>query len=156
MGVAQGKMYLTALRSLERLDIQYVPKEIAISRSANISGVAVVGRNNPLYHYTGGTTEMTLELDFHSEELNREDVIRKCKWLESLAYSDGYSSAPETVRLTFGKLFQNNETWVVQRVNYKLSLFMGDHGMLPRQAIVSITLSLDPQRNLRKDDVQWK
>lgn len=156
MAVEEGKMYLTALRSLERLEIQYVPKEIAISRSPIIAGVAVVGRNNPLHHYVGGTTEMTLDLDFHSDEESREDVIRKCKWLESLAYGDGYDAPPETVRLTFGTLFRKNETWVVKDVKYKLSLFMGSYGMLPKQATVSIQLALDTKKNLKTEDIKWR
>jgi|AntAceMinimDraft_11_1070367.scaffolds.fasta_scaffold44027_3 hypothetical protein len=151
-----SKLYFTALRSLERLEIQYVPPEIAITRSPIIAGVAVVGRNNPKHHYLGGSTEMSLELDFHSEEASREDVITKCKWLESLAYGDAFDNPPETVRLTFGKLFRNNEIWVVKAVNYKLSLFEEKSGYLPKQAYVQLTLALDTKKNLKIEDVKWK
>lgn len=141
---------------MERLEIQYVPKELSISRSPQIAGVAVVGRNNPIHHYIGGTTELSLELDFHCEEEHRQDVIGKCKWLESLAYSDGFSHPPEIVHLTFGKVFRSYETWIVKDVKYKLSLFQGDHNFLPKQANVQLTLALDTRKNLRIEDVQWR
>lgn len=150
-----GRLYLTALTSLERLEIQYVPKDLAITRSPLIAGVAIVGRNNPKHHYLGGNTDLNLELDFHSEEANREDVIRKCKWLEALAYGDGDESPPENVKITFGKLFRSNEVWVVKNVQYRLSLFEEKSGFLPKQAYVQMTLSLDTKKNLKLEDVKW-
>lgn len=155
MSTTGGQLYFTALRTLQRLDIQYVPTQLSFSRTPIISGVAVVGRNNPIHHYVGGTTEMNLELDFHSEDESREDVIRKCKWLESLAYSDGFENPPERVRLTFGRLFQNNEVWIVKSVKYDLSVFQAVHGFLPKQAYVKVSLALDTQFNLRTRDVLW-
>ena len=71
-----GRLYITALRTLDRLEIQYVPPELAVKRNPLIAGVAIVGRNNPQHHYLGGSTELNLQLDFHSQETNREDVIK--------------------------------------------------------------------------------
>lgn len=152
----EGLLYLTALRTLERLEIQYVPKEISLVRTPIIAGVAVVGRNNPIHHYVGGTTELNLELDFYSVEDSVQDVITKCKWLESLAYGNGFENPPERVRITFGKLFGNNEVWIVKDVKYKMSHFMVEQGFLPRQATVSIGLALDPPKNLKIEDVRWR
>lgn len=150
-----SRLYFTALKSLERLEIQYVPTELQLKRSPAIAGVAVVGRNNPKHHYLGGTTDLSLELDFHSNETDREDVISKCKWLESLAYSDGFENPPERVRLTFGSLFRNNEVWIVSNVSYTMSLFDAKKGYLPKQAYVKLTLSLDTESNLKLEDVKW-
>jgi len=152
----EGLLYFTALRTLERLDIQYVPKDITLVRTPIIAGVAVVGRNNPIHHYVGGTTELNLELEFYAMEDNMEDVITKCKWLESLCYGDGFDNPPEQVRLTFGRLFGNNEVWVVKDVKYKMSLFMVEKGFLPRQATVTVSLALDPKKNLKIEDVRWR
>jgi hypothetical protein len=148
-----GQLYFIAVRSLERLNIQYVPNELNIQRNADIEEIKIVGRNNPKHHYSGGSTKLTLELDFYSTDANREDVIKKCRWLESLAANDGYKNPPQQVRLVFGKLFRN-EVWVVNSVDYKLSDFSKPHGYLPVQAYCSIALSLDPPTNTRTQDIR--
>lgn len=149
------RLYFTALTSLQTLPIQYVPPKITINRNPNVAAVAIVGRNTPRYHYLGGTTEITLDLDFHSEQANREDVISKVKWLESLAYSDGFNTEPEQVRLTFGKLFRANEIFVIKAFSADLSLFDDNAGYLPRQAYVKLTLALDSSTNLLIEDIKW-
>ena len=67
----QGMIYLTALNSLEKLEVQYIPTSISTSRDVNLGEVAIVGRNNPTHHYTGGSNSLNLELDFHSSQKNR-------------------------------------------------------------------------------------
>ena len=152
MATTEGRLYFIALRRLERLEIQYVPDEISISRTPDIAKLKVIGRNNPKHHYTGGNTTLSLKLDFYSEHESRQDVIDKCRWLESLAYSDGLSHGPDHVKLVFGRLFRN-EVWAVTKVDYKLSNFSKKHGYLPQQAYVNIQLALDPLHNVRIEDV---
>lgn len=155
MNTTDDKLYLTALKSLERLDIQFVPVGMTDKRTALIAGIAVVGRNNPVHHFVGGNKTMPLELDFHSEEESREDVISKCKWLESLTYSDEFENKLERVRLTFGRMFRPFETWIVQSVDVDYSLFQDDYDMLPKQAYVKLNLILDTDANLTPEDVKW-
>lgn len=156
MNTTEGRLYITALKSLERLDIQFVPKDLNYSRSPNIAAIEVIGRNNPLYHYTGGTTDLSFELDFHAEETNREDVMRRCKWLESLTYSDGYAEAPEQIKLTFGSMFRKGEVWIIKSFKAKYDNFNAANGFLPQQAMVQLTLSLDPKVNLTREDIRWQ
>src|SRR5690606_14511421 len=85
----EGRLYFIALTTLDRLDIQFVPDEINISRNPTIASIQVIGRNNPIYHYISGETTLNLQLDFHAMHENRQDVINKCRWLEHLAYADG-------------------------------------------------------------------
>ena len=155
MNTTEGKLYLTALRSLQRLEIQFMPKDISPQRSASWADIAIVGRNNPLQHYVGGSNKLTLELDFYAEEESREDVIRKCRLLETWAMNDGYSNPPERVRLTFGKLFKENEVWVIHSVKPTYNLFSPEHGMLPRQAYVTVELVMDTDSNRKIADVRW-
>lgn len=155
MNTTEGKLYLTALKSLERLDIQFVPVNMTDKRTAIVAGIAVVGRNVPFHHFVGGTKTMPLELDFHAEEENREDVIRKCKWLESLTYSDEFENKLERVRLTFGRMFRPFETWIIQSVDVDYSIFQQEYGMLPKQAYVKLNLILDTDTNLTPDDIKW-
>lgn len=147
---------MTALGSLEKLEIQFMPATLAPSRSANWAEIAIVGRNNPLHQYTGGSNSLTLELDFHSVDEDREDVIQKCKLLESWAMNDGWSKPPERIKLTWGKLFKADEIWVIKSVNPSYSLFSAEHGMLPRQAMVQVELALDTDKNRTRRDVRWR
>lgn len=156
MTTTGGKLYFTALGSLERLEIQFVPPEISPERTANWAEIVIVGRNNPLHHYTGGSNSLSLTLDFHAEEESREDVIRKCRLLESWSMNDGWSNPPERIKLTFGKLFKEDEVWIIKAVKPTYSLFSPEHGMLPRQAMVQIDLALDTDRNRKVRDVLWR
>lgn len=155
MNSTNGQLYITALKSLERLEIQFLPKELDFKRGVNYGEVSIVGRNNPLYHYTGGTNEFTLELDFLAETENREDVIKRCKWLEALTANDGFNKPPEQVRITFGKLFKENEIWIIKNFSYKLSQFKSLYGYLPIQANASVTFALDTATNRKHTDIKW-
>lgn len=153
--VTEGLLYLTALRSLDRIDIQFVPKELELNRQSDMGEIRIVGRNNPFYHYTGGSNSFKLELDFYSEDENREDVVAKCRLLESWAVNDGYDKPPERIRITFGKLFKPDEVWVIKGVNVKYSFFDKTKGFLPRQAYATLDLVLDTKNNRKISDVQW-
>lgn len=155
MATTDGKLYLTALSSLKKLEIQYVPSELGLNRSASWSGVEILGRNNPIHQYTGGTNSLELELDFYSEQDNREDVIEKCRLLESWAMNDGFSNPPERIRLTFGKVFKAEEVWIINNVSTTYKLFAKEFGSLPRQANVTLSLVLDTDSNRKVKDVLW-
>lgn len=47
MATTQGKLYFVATKSLERLEIQFVPNELGMTRNSDTQSVQVVGRNNP-------------------------------------------------------------------------------------------------------------
>ena len=153
MTTTEGQLYFIALTTLDRLNIQFVPDQLEIARNPSIANIQVVGRNNPIYHYISGDTTMRLELDFHAMTENRQDVIDKCKWLEHLAYNDGYEKEPQKVKLVFGELFQD-EQWIVRQVSYSLSNFNKQKGFLPQQAYVSVELGLDPESNLLWEDIR--
>ncbi len=154
MNTTQGMLYVTSMRTLQRLDIQFMPKELATDRTANFADIAIVGRNNPLHHYTGGDNSLSFEFDFYSETENREDVIEKCRLLESWSMNDG-DTPPEQIRLTFGRLFKADEIWIIKKVAVRYSLFSPEHGMLPRQAYAKVDFVLDPKFNRKTSDVKW-
>jgi len=153
MSTTDQRLYFVLVSDPEkRLYIQFVPDELNITRSASVQSVQIVGRNNPLYQYTAGEKLLSLKLDFYAEEENRKDVIEKCKWLEALAYNDGYEKPPEKVKLVFGELF-TDELWSVKNVNYTLSNFNKEYGFLPQQAYVDISLALDMSVDVIKSDL---
>ena len=153
MTTTDGRLYFVLVSDPEkRLNIQFVPPELNFQRSASIQAVQIVGRNNPLYQYTAGEKILSLQLDFFAQEEDRQDVLRKCQWLEALAYNDGYEKPPERIKLVWGDLFKD-ELWIVKSVNYKVSLFNKEKGFLPQQAIVDISLGLDTTNDVVKSDL---
>lgn len=154
MSITGGNLYFVSIKDPnDKLEIQFVPPELSITRTPDISEIKIVGRNNPLYQYASGTTELSFELDFYADEESREDVIRKCRWLESFTFNDGYENPPSQIKLVYGSLFRN-EVWIIKRVDYRLSQFHKEKGYLPQQAYARITLALDPKFNLKIEDVR--
>jgi len=134
------------------LNIQWVPENVNVSRNTDNQAVKVVGRNNPFYHYTSGETLLSMTLDFYSAAEDSPEVIRKCRWLESLSMNNGSEEPPENVILIWGELFKD-EVWIVKNVNYQLGNFNKEFGFLPQQAYVDITLALDPDENTKVSDL---
>lgn len=148
--MTNGKIYLIALNSLEKLEAQYVP-ELEISRGAEYATIQVVGRNTPVYQYVGGAKSVSLTLDFYAQNANRQDVRDKCRWLEALTYSSA-DAAPEQIKLVWGELFKD-EVFIVQNVAVKYEVFMPAYGYLPQQAKVDITLAHAPNRNIFSNEI---
>lgn len=136
-----------------KLAFQFVPKAFERNRSVNIDSVAIVGRNVPSYHYTGGETTISFELDFFAEEQSRQDVMRRCNWLEALTYNEGRLVYPHRVVVSFGKMFRN-QVWVVKACSTTYSNFHKAHGFLPQQAYVRITLGLWAELPLNASDIK--
>ena len=128
----------------ERLEVQYVPSEISISRSANISTVNVVGLNIPLRQWTGGEKSLNFTLNFYAKDEAKEEAVRKVKWLESLTYNENAGN-PRLVKVVFNRLFLDDK-WIVDTVNYKLANFHPTEGY-PVQAEVSLSLLLYARGN---------
>lgn len=155
MDITGGRLFLTALTSLEKVEMQYVPNEMTLDRTANVADIFIVGRNNPVHQYTSGNTELTFELDFHAEDSDRADVLRKVRMIQSWASNDGYSKPAELIRVSFGDVFKADEVWVLKRAPAKFSGFSRKHGFKPTQAYMSLQLALDTKTNRKRREAQW-
>lgn len=152
-----SEMWLVRLSNnaqVESLRIQTVPFEIEIDPAPNWAIVPTLGRNNPFYHYTGGEDTLQMTLDWYSVDPLRNDVIDKCRWVQSLCKADGYKKEPPAVLLIFGNLFRNT-TWIIKNAPYKLSIFDKEMKMLPRQAYQEVTLAKISDHNTSVDDVRF-
>lgn len=144
----------SAQKKYERLDIQFLPKEINMPRTANIADIEVIGRNNPLHHFTGGDETISLELDFYCDSGQRDAVIKKIRWLQSVAINDGYFGKASRVVLIWGDLYKGDAKWVVKSVVPKMSNFSSKFGFLPQQAYVQLTMALDTNYSLTKSQLR--
>ncbi len=137
----------------ESLRIQTVPMEMEIDPAPNWAVIPSLGRNNPFYHYTGGEDTLQMTLDWYSVDPIRNDVIEKCRWVQSLCKADGYNNEPPAILLIFGELFRNT-TWIIKSAPYKLSLFDKEMSMMPRQAYQELTLAKVTDHNTTVSDIR--
>jgi hypothetical protein len=140
-------------RTIGKLKIQTVPLNLSVTPTTQWAVIPVLGRNLPRYQYTGGETKIRFQLDWYSVTPLRDDVIDRCRWVESLSRSDGWNAPPPRILLIFGDLFKN-QTWVVESAPYELSLFDKEWGMLPRQAYQELTLMQVSDTNITHFDIK--
>lgn len=144
--------YIVDLVTLEKLFLQTIPLELDINPDANWIAIASPGRNNPQYQYVGSEDTISFDISWYANDVGREDVLHKCKWLESLTKNDGYDNKPHHIKFIFGRLFRSSK-FIVASASYKLSLFNRDFDMLPGLAIQSVTLKRISDQNITRNDI---
>lgn len=135
------------------LDIQFVPRQLFFERNVKMEGVNIIGRNLPSYQYLGGESTVAMTLDFFANENSRRDVMRSCKWLESLTYNEALDEPPHRVIITFGKLFRN-EYWVVKSCSYRVDNFNKVKGFLPQQAYVDLVFGRWAEKQVSASEIR--
>jgi len=144
MTTTNGQLYIVNLTTLEKLEIQFVPNEVVIDRSANMPEVVIIGRDTPNYQWSSGRQSLTLNLDFLANDENRLDVKAKVEWLMGLTRRPANNRKAPNVKLVWGDLFKD-EVWVVPSVKPRYSNFNKVYNFLPQQAYVDITFNLELQ-----------
>lgn len=148
-----GKLYLIGLRTLQRVEIQFVPKNVSIDRKATYSDAVIVSRNDPVSHFVGGRTTMPLALEFYSDQEDRTDVRDIANLLKRFAYGDGNRKGPEKVKLIFGDIFKDIDKWIIKSVTVNYSHFQKHREFLPQRAAIQLQLQAAPDTNLTFDEV---
>lgn len=153
-------------RNYKYIQLPFVPRELVYYPESSFVGIASFGRNNPYYQFTGSEDTLTFTIDWHSNQLDRKDVIANCRWVEALTKGDGYRGTPHRVELIWGEdnsLF-SGVTWAVVSAPYTLSQFVKGYrdpqngsvvnvGMLPQQAIQTVTLKRLTSHNLLSQEI---
>lgn len=107
------------------LTLQNRPPELNVTPGSTWVAVKSMGRNNPFMMYTGGEDTISFEISwFVSDPTNREEVITKCRLLESWTKADGYNYAPPTLKILWGasNLFLD-DLFILESAPYKLTNF---------------------------------
>lgn len=107
-----------------KIIIQGMPSELDINPESSWATVKSMGRNNSFMFYTGGEDTISFDISWYSVQSDREDVINKCKLLESWTRADGYKAAPPTLYISWGNsdLFKD-DTFILSSAKYTLSNF---------------------------------
>lgn len=107
------------------IQLQNRPNEVKFDSTSAWTAVASIGRNNPFRVYNGNDDSVTMDISWFVNDPNRRDeVLYKCKLLESWTKADGYMASPPLLQILWGDsdLFRN-EYYVLESANYHLTHF---------------------------------
>ena len=147
-----GQPYLLDLVTLKRCYFQVIPLELDYNPEANQAVIAQFGRNNPFYHYTGGEDNLNFSVSWYSTMEDKQDVLKKLKWIEALSKRDGDRGGLHAVQFIMGDLFKDAK-WIVAKAPYRLRFFKRDKGMMPQLALQDIHLKRITPQNLTHDQI---
>lgn len=114
--------------------IQNRPNSLRVEPTSTWAAVKSMGRNNPFYFYTGGEDTLSFEISWYSTDIdNRDDVVNKCRLLESWSRSNGYEASPPTLRIQWGNsdLFED-DLFILTAAPYELTHFQNAARMRSR------------------------
>lgn len=151
----------------EVIRLPFIPKELSYNSESAFVAIKPIGANNPRYQFTGAEDKLEFEIDWHSFDNDRRDVIKQCRKIESLSKADAYTGNPHRVLLMWGEadtLFSAH-VFIVTAAPYRLTQFSNGHhtpdgelhftDMLPVQAYQKVTLSRITSANLSKVDIEF-
>ncbi len=166
-------------RHYSYLQLPFIPDYLDYNPESNFAAIASFGRNNPFYQYLGSEDTLNFEVDWFSSQMNRQDVIFNCRWLEALTKSNGYSESPHRVKIVWGgegtniqnigqtefndmnQLFQDS-IWVLVSAKYRLTDFVRGYrlnnniistNLLPQQARQNLVFKKLTDYNLTAGDI---
>lgn len=116
------------------LVIQNRPNSLRVEPTSTWAAVKSMGRNNPFYFYTSGEDTLSFEISWYSTDIdNRDDVVNKCRLLESWSRSNGYEASPPTLRIQWGNsdLFED-DLFILTAAPYELTHFQNAARMSSR------------------------
>lgn len=129
------------LNGANKLRLQTVPQEVEYTPNSKFVALASAGRNNPLYHYTGSEDIIKFSISWYSNEETRRDVIKSCRWLESMSKGDGDKGIHPVLLLMGTSLFNDNTQWLIQSAPYSMKLLSANNDAFPLLATQEITLA---------------
>ena len=151
----------------EIIKLPYIPRELSINSESSFVSIKPIGRNTSKYHYTGSEDIIEFEIDWHSHDNDRRDVITQCRKIEALSKSDGYTRDPHRVLLQWGDedLLFKNHIFIVLSAKYRLTQFnkgfldknnnIVNNYMLPVQAYQQVRLGRISSHNLTKKEIEY-
>lgn len=166
--ITDNKVHLVNVssRPYSRLTIQGMPSEIECNPETTWAAIRSPGRNSPFYNYTGSEDTITFDITWYANNPNnREDVINKCRLLESWSKADGYKASPPIIEIVWGKsgIFAGH-SYILKSAKYKLGNFQNsfkeqgsslvvDAKLLPNYAIQSLVFNRVSNINLTSEDI---
>lgn len=101
----QNKVIIYNLSSTpyQYIELQVRPQLLDFKGETTWASIKSMGRNTPMYHYTGA--EDTLQFNtswFRTDPNHPDEVVNKCRLLEAWSKADGYKAAPPVLMIQWG------------------------------------------------------
>lgn len=112
--------------------IQNRPNELSVEPVPTWGEIKSMGRNNPFMIYGGSVDTIQFEVSWYAtDEQFRDDVVNKCKLLESWTKADGYTASPPNLKIVWGDSgLYDDAIWVLTGASYRLANFQ-DYAFIP-------------------------
>lgn len=162
--VKQNQIKLFNLITGAKLVIQNRPESVSIEPDTTWATIKGIGRNNPYYVYNGSEDTISFEISwFCNDEKHRDEVLLKCRLLESWTKANGYKNSPPIIAIKWGTsgIF-DNYNFILTGASYTLNNFQNayengdgkivDLGLLPQAATQKLTFKRISSRNLLWED----
>lgn len=154
--ISDHDVLLVDLDSGEKLHFQGLPSNLEVAPTTEWATIKPFGRNNPHYHFTGSEDSLSFEVSWYATTEEHDDVIEKCKWIESGLKADGYMGRPHYFSLIWGEMFRK-QRFIIYETSYSLTNFNGEKGYKPIYATQSLTLKRVTDHNLSlKEVLDWR
>lgn len=106
--------------------LQNRPNELVIEPKSNWATVNSFGRNNQFLMYVGGEDTISFDVSWFANDVNhRDEVIWKCKLLESWSKANGYIASPPLLNILWGTsdIFKDTDYFILESAKYTLNNF---------------------------------
>ena len=120
---------LTSNGSYSYLVLQNRPPEVEFRGETSWARISSMGRNTPMYHYTGAEDILQFNISwFCSDPNNPAEVISKCRLLEAWTKANGYLAGPPILKIQWGKsgIFDEHK-YILTSATYTLKNFQSGH-----------------------------
>lgn len=120
---------LTSNGSYSYLVLQNRPPEIEFRGETSWARISSMGRNTPMYHYTGAEDILQFNVSWYcSDPNNPAEVISKCRLLEAWTKANGYLSGPPILKIQWGNsgIFDEHR-YILTSATYTLKNFQSGH-----------------------------
>lgn len=112
------------------VELQNRPPELDYQPQSSWADIKSMGRNVPMYHYTGSETTLQFTTSWYmpgkpgDEDFDMFWVLNQCRTLESWSMANGYLMAPPYLYILWGEAdIFSEHLWILQSATYKLKDF---------------------------------
>ena len=120
---------LTSNGSYAYIVLQNRPNEIEFRGETSWAKISSMGRNTPMYHYTGAEDVLQFNISWYcSDPNNPAEVVSKCRLLESWTKANGYLAGPPILKIQWGasEIFDDHR-YILASATYTLKNFHNGH-----------------------------
>ncbi len=116
-------LYNFLVSPVQYIVLQTVPREIEYQGESTWAVIHSMGRNTPMYHFTGAETTIQMNVSWYcTDKAHPEEVVAKCRLLEAWTKANAYLASPPVLKIQWGRsdLFKD-QYFILTAATYKLS-----------------------------------